>query len=50
MTAEDLVLAQRRPDGAHVGDVAFDELAVADRLAMTGDEVVVDDDRDSRRG
>ena len=36
--------AQRAPHRRHVGDVAFDELAVLDRLAVAGDEVVEDDD------
>ena len=40
---EDLVLTQRGPDGRQVGDVALDKRPVADRLAMTGYQVVVGD-------
>ena len=36
--------AKRLAHGAHVGDVALDELAVLDRVAMAGDQVVEDDD------
>ena len=41
---EDLVPPKRIPHRSHVGDVAFDERTVLDRLAMSGDQVVVDDD------
>ena len=41
---EDVVAAQRAPHGRHIRDVALDQLAILDGLAVTGDEVVEDDD------
>ena len=38
----DAVLAQRGADGRNIGNVALHELAVANRFAMAGQEVVVD--------
>jgi hypothetical protein len=40
----DVVPPQHRPDGSHVGDVPFDQLAVLDGASMSGREIVVDDD------
>ena len=45
---EDLVPPKRVTHGRDVGDVAFDERSVPDRLAMTGDQVVVHDDAIAR--
>ena len=36
--------AQRAPHRRHIRDVALDQLAVLDGLAVAGDEVVEDDD------
>jgi hypothetical protein len=41
---EDVIAAQRAPYRGDVRDVAFNELAVPDGLAMTGREVVEDHD------
>src|SRR5262249_18400797 len=40
----DLTLLQRRAQRREISDIANDEVAVLHRRAMTGDEVVVDDD------
>src|SRR5439155_4629910 len=42
---EDAVMPQRVADRRAIGDVTRDERSVLHRFAMTGDEVVEDDDR-----